>query len=464
MDRIRDDSEQLATSTDQREIGALEALWSFFSSMKTAIVLLLILALASVVGTLIEDKMGVSVYGTIWFSLILSLVGVNLAVCSIKRFGVAWKRSVKPDVEVGVERITGMAVSESVARLGSLEDAADRVVEALRSRSYRQVRQRAGDTISIYAAKGRAGVWGPYLTHLSILVIFTGAIFGNMLGSEGYATIMEGERVADYDQKGAKEKTPLGFEVALSSFTIKHDDKGNPTGYRSDLQVYDGGKPTVRKVVDVNHPLSYKGLSFYQSSYGLDSLVMKITAPDGSVARITYDIGTENTPRGTTYVISDQPFRQFTLGGKNLTMFVHNLVPDYVGGAQLNGSLLPLNPAVDVMINDRFPAYKGLDAWKRLGWMTQSKPVAYKGLTVVLEKPVSYTVLQVSRNPALPVIYVGFALMVLGVFMSFYVTHKIIRVRIARSDDGVSVTMGASSRAEPAVFDKDFKRLRDALA
>jgi cytochrome c biogenesis protein len=95
--------------------------------------------------------------------------------------------------------------------------------------------------------------------------------------------------------------------------------------------------------------------------------------------------------------------------------------------------------------------------------MTASQSAKYKGFTVTLERFVSYTYLQVSRNPGLPVIYAGFALMVLGVFMSFYVTHKIIRVNIAQSDDGVSVTMGASSRAEPAVFEKDFKRLRDAL-
>ena len=453
MDRIRDDSEQ---PTQQRKIGELEALWSVFISMKTAIVLLLILALASVVGTLIEDKTGVSIYGSSWFSLILSLVGVNLAVCSINRFGVAWKRSIKPDVEVGVERITGMAVSENARSSGSPESVAEKIIGALRSRSYRQVMQTAGDTIFIYAAKGRAGVWGPYLTHLSILVIFTGAIFGNMLGSEGYATIMEGERVAAYDQKGSKQETPLGFEVALRSFTIRHDRKHNPTGYRSDLQVYDGGKPTTHKVVDVNHPLSYKGLSFYQSSYGLVGLVMKVTAPDGRFARITYSISTEEGPRGTTYVISDQPFRQFTLGGKNLTLFMHNLVPDY---AQPNGGVLPLNPAVDVMLSDRFPK----DGWTRLGWMTASQSAKYKGFTVTLERVISYTGLQVSRNPGLPVIYVGFALMVLGVFMSFYVTRKIIRVNIARSDDGVSVTMGASSRAEPAVFDKDFKRLHDAL-
>ena len=92
------------------------------------------------------------------------------------------------------------------------------------------VKQSVGDTVSIYAAKGRVSIWGPYLTHLSILVIFAGAIFGNLVGFEGYMTITEGKRADSYYRKGEKDKTPLGFEVALRNFTIKHDKKHNPIG------------------------------------------------------------------------------------------------------------------------------------------------------------------------------------------------------------------------------------------
>ena len=77
---IRDDDEQVLKPAKQTEIGAWEALWALFSSMKTAIVLLLCLALASILGTLIEDKMGISIYKMGWFYVLLALVGVNLAV------------------------------------------------------------------------------------------------------------------------------------------------------------------------------------------------------------------------------------------------------------------------------------------------------------------------------------------------------------------------------------------------
>ncbi|MCL5105634.1 MAG: cytochrome c biogenesis protein ResB [Armatimonadetes bacterium] len=461
-EELHDDKEQL-TPAGEREIGALEAFWSFFSSMKTAIVLLLLLAAASIAGTIIEDKRGITIYGTTWFSIILLLVGINLAVCSINRFGIAWRRTFRPDVEASPERVEGMTRSEKIAWSGSPEDAAGKVVAALRAGSYRLIKQSTTETLSVYAAKGRASVWGPYMTHVSILLIFAGAIYGNMTGSEGYTTIQEGKRAAAYYPKGSEEKTPLGFEVALRSFKIKHDKNHNPIGYKSDLQVYDGGKQVAHKVVDVNHPLSYKGLSFYQTDYGLVGLIVKVAAADGHAVHVPYNIQTQDTKNGRAYVITDDPLKQFVLHGKKLTLFVHNLVPDYIGGERLNGTMLPLNPAVDVMLSDQFPERKGIEAWKRIGWMTVSKSAPYKEFTVTLEKVVSYTGLQVSRNPGLPIIYLGFTLMVLGVFLSFYVAHKIIRVSIAPAKSGATVTVGATTRAETDIFDKDFKRIHDAL-
>jgi cytochrome c biogenesis protein len=454
---------QVATASGESEVGALEALWSFFSSMKTAVVFLLLLVVASIAGTIIEDKTGRSIYSDTWYRTILVLVGANLAVCSINRFGLAWKRSFNPEVDVEQSRVEGMSRSEKVQFSGSVGDAVTKVVEALRSGSFRLIRQSGGETVSIYAAKGRASLWGPYLTHLSILVIFAGAIFGSLLGSEGYMTIMEGNRSDNYHLSKGMKEAPLGFQLGLISFKIKHDNMHNPTGYKSDLQVYDNGKPILRKTVDVNHPLTYKGLSFFQSDYGLVGLVVKVTAPDGQSRYLPYNIGTEDGPEGRKYVIRDDPMKHFELGGKKLTVFVHNLVPDFIDESMPTMGMLPLNPAVDVMLNDQYAPNKGLAGWKRLGWMTVGQTDKFREFDVTLQKVVSYTGLQVSRNPGLPVVFLGFGLMVLGVFMSFYVTHKMIRVSVVPSQNGATVTMGATSRADSTVFDKDFKRLHDAL-
>jgi len=220
----------------------------------------------------------------------------------------------------------------------------------------------------------------------------------------------------------------------------------------------------ARKVIDVNHPLTYRGVSFYQSDYGLAGVVLKITAANGETETLRFDVTSRSTPQGRVYAIADMPFQQVSLGGKKVTVFVHNLVPDYVGGKRLNASMLPLNPAVNVMINERFPEYKGLDAWKPLGWLTESASASRDGFTVKLEDVVSYTGLQVASNPALPVVYAGFALMIIGVFVSFYVTNRTLRATIDSAGEGAVVTVGAQSRAEPEAFDVDFGRIRETLS
>jgi cytochrome c biogenesis protein len=478
---LRDDGDQ-PTAEERKETGALEAFrsffsstkmaiglllkafWSFFSSMKTAIGLLLLLALVSVLGTVLEDKRGAIIYHTPWFSAMLAMVGVNLAVCSINRFGLAWKRTFSPNVETDAKAVARMSVSEEVESACSADLAAQKLVSALRQCSYKPLSQSDEDTVSIYASKGWAAIWGPYLTHLSILVIFIGAIFGGIVGTDGGVIIVEGERVNGYFPSKSNTSKPLGFEVALRKFEIKHDGKGNPTAYRSDLQIYDEGKPVAQKIIDVNHPLSYKGMTFYQSDYGLAGLTIKVTTADGGVARIPFEIGVEDRGGAKIYQIAEEPFKTFTLDGKKWTLFVHDLVPDYVGGSELNRSLLPVNVAVNVMLNDRFPEYKGLDAWRKIGWVPVSQSVKHQDLTITLDNVVSYTGLQVARNPGLPAIYAGFILMVLGLFMSFYVTRKTIRISISGAADGSKVAIGATSRAEPSIFEKDFKRLRESIS
>jgi len=471
--------------TKRSDIGPLEALWVFFSSMKTAIVLLLILAATSIAGTIIQqnqpDEFYIKTYGkglysvlktlsltdvyhSIWFILLMGLVGVNLAVCSINRFGIAWRRTFKPEISADPDRIARMAVSEKIACKDKVELVASKIEAALRSRGYCVIKENVCDKVAIHAAKGRLSIWGPYLTHLSILVIFVGAALGGLTGFEGYAIIPEGERISAYYQNNSDRLKNLGFSVELVKFGITHDKHRNPTGYKSDLIVYDGGKQVARKVIDVNRPLSYKGVSFYQSGYGLSRLVLRITAPDGRFEKLSFAIGSRETEHGTVYgIIEDQAWKTVRLGGKKLTVFVHDIVPDYVSDNRLSVSMLPLNPAAHVYVNDRFPEYKGLDAWKSLGWLAEPKSAKYNNYRVTVEKFVRYTGLQVAANPALPVVYAGFGLMLAGVFISFYLNYKIIRVIVEPVSEGSLAILGAQSRAESDVFDGDFRKIRQIL-
>lgn len=472
-------------STKEQDPKLLQTLWALFSSMKTAITLLLLLATLSILGTVIQQNgipeeylriygarkyaffraLGLTdVYHSTWYRLLLFLVSTNLVVCSINRLGNAWRQAQQPKVSVPKDAILKMQRSEKLSSRQSVKDSVERLVTSLKAGGYRVAEERDSDDVALVASKGNGGLWGPYLTHLSILVIFIGAIYGGLFGFEGYTTITEGQSTSAYMHRGSNSMANLGFRVALRDFRVEYDEHHNPTAYKSDLQVYEGSKLVVQKVIDVNHPLTHRGISFHQSDYGMDSLVLKVTDPAGKSEYVTFAIETGASPMGKEFALAGEPFREIRLGGGKVTIFAHDFIPDYSEEHHAVSSTLPINPAIMLMANDRFPEYKGLEAWSNLGWLETSKPVEYKDLTIELERAVDYSGLQVSSNPGLYVIYAGFGIMLFGLFLSFYIQRMILRARVSTANKGSVIVVGATCRAGADVFDNDFRRLQETFS
>jgi len=470
-----EDEQKTGPGNEQKEIGALKALWDLFSSMKTAIVLLLVLAAVSIGITIYDARMGDTTghnFQKPGYLLLLALIAVNLTVCSINRFQQAWRRTFSPSLRADPAQLKKAAASVAVTADGSLDEAAEKVERALRARRYTVTRTQQDKAVAMHATKGRLAIWGPYLTHLSILVIFVGAVFGARTGFDGYMNVAEGEKNSIYSNNKTGKEEKLPFDLGLRKFEIKYDEKRLPVGYKSDLQVYDGDKKVVEKIIDVNSPLTYKGITFFQSSYGLRQMALKVTSPKGQTETVTFNINSDGQNYEVTSLDgSTMPFETVNLDDKKLTIFAHNpnsempiaFVPDYVGGDEINASSLPLNPAVFLMVNERFPDYKGLDAWQKVGWLPINKSLTYKGYSITFDHVVQTTGLSIARNPGLPVIYFGFGLLVLGLFFSFYITHKIIRVHISTSGKKINVVAGTGSRADPSSFEKDLARLRSEV-
>lgn len=461
-----------------KDPGLIKALWVFFSSMKTAIVLVLLVALGSVIGTIIPQggppEMYIQNYGqakaslalrfslddvfhSSWYAFLLTLICINLTVCSINRFKLAWRRAFQPKLTARSEQILNMQVSEKLALKVPIEDVECKAVSALEEAGYGVTAVEEEGDRCVYATKGRMAIWAPYLTHLSLLVIFAGYILGNGMGFEGFTYIPEGSQTATYYPKASEQERNLGFEVKLLDFTIEYDADHNATAYKSRLQVYDKGKKVAEKTIDVNHPLSYRGITFYQESCGIEGLILKITNPDGGVARVPIRMQTQMGDHGNVYIPELVPVDVKT-GGKTWTFCVHGFIPDFVP-PEHSVTDLPINPAAKVFVNERL-AEDGTE-WHEVGWISAGSPGKYKGHKVELEQVIDYTGLQVASNPALPVVYMGFAIMLIGVFASFYIHHRVIRVRVSASDR--ILTIGGSSRADASIMERDIARVRDAV-
>ena len=283
----------------------MDQVWKFFTSIKLAIFIIIILAIASIIGTIIEQNQPLEKYRQVytdgairlfeslnlfdmyhswWFLLLLVLFTVNLSCCTIDRLPRAVKvvRNPKTTLDESLEK--SLSHVDRWKRKGGLEGLADAYKGAMGGAFAKPLVTENSGTLHLYAEKGIISRFGVYVTHLSIIIIFIGAIIGNVLGFKGFANIVEGESVRTIPTRGGTNHVDLGFAVRCNKFWVDFYPSGQPKEYASDLSVLENGREVLRKKIVVNDPLQYKGIWFYQSSYGsagAASATLAVHTPDG---------------------------------------------------------------------------------------------------------------------------------------------------------------------------------------
>ncbi len=265
-------------------------LWRFLSSTQLAVVLLIVFTLSSILGTLLpqmtpdlageahirwltlaHDKYGAladlyrtlglfNVYRAAWFRLIVVALVVNVAVCTIDRLGGIWRAiSARPRVkqqDTFYEGMTHRAVLSIAA-----EGVEEAVKTVLSRRRYRLLTEQEGDTAYLYADRHRWARLGTVCTHLGLILIVA-AVFWR-----GLSAWREDEVVLGPGQVYAPGRG-LDFQVRNDGFKVERYPDGRPRDYLSHLTILEAGRETAYKTVRINEPLTYRGLSFYLSSYG----------------------------------------------------------------------------------------------------------------------------------------------------------------------------------------------------
>src|SRR4030066_29057 len=208
----------------KRTESPMDKVWKFFTSLKLAIFVIIILAVASIIGTIIEQNQPLEKYRQFY--------------------------------------------SDGMIRLFESLNLFDTYKTAMGSAFARpRVTENSG-TLHLYAEKGVVSRFGVYVTHLSIIIIFVGAIIGNVFGFKGFANIVEGQSVRTIPTRGGTSQVALGCAGRCNKFQVDFSPSGQPKEYSSDLSVIEGGREVLRKTIEGNDPPQYKGIWFYQSSYG----------------------------------------------------------------------------------------------------------------------------------------------------------------------------------------------------
>jgi len=269
--------------------------------MRTALGLLLILALASVAGSLVPqvgtsdariaatfrdhplraelyDRIGLfDVFGSWWFTLILALLLTSLVACLVPRTR-ALVRNVRarPQPARELESMRHFAVRFVPE---PPEGAVANARATLRRRFFRVRSSNAtGNAAWVAGDKGLAREAGSLLFHWSFLLILVGVVWGKGTGFAGQAVVVEGrtwtEAHAGYDgqiQEGRFfDEDHSGIRITLDRFRATYRiPSGIPKDFVSTVELADAdGTPEGTHEVRVNHPAELDGVKIYQFGYG----------------------------------------------------------------------------------------------------------------------------------------------------------------------------------------------------
>ena len=488
---------------------SMAMVWRTLRSMRTALILLFLLAMASFVGSLIPQipnsrervasyqvehrvvgaffrRAGFfDVFGSWWFALIATLLFVSLVACLLPRSRAHLRAIRQPPVHARELDSFPQYAERRVA--APPERAAELSQHVLRRKLFRVSR---GPTPALAAEKGVAREFGSLLFHWAFLLILVGAVYGKGTGFSGRAAVVEGQTwtdaLANYDGEIRTGRffsgDFTGTQLRLIDFQDSYRQTGQPMDFvsRVALSAADGtslGTADVR----VNHPAEVEGLRIFQYGFGW-APVIRINDGD----RTLYDgpvVFTQDTPpegvgrlalpwHGVVKLPSLDP--QI---GMQIVLW-----PDYRGYLQLlsGGPPVAMTEAVNPFITVQAfrgpltdPALSGLDTATMQKWnqvlvgQGQTKPLGEDGaggtLTVSFPELRRYSVFQVSRDRGVWIVLAGAILVLLGLLPALYTSRRKLWVRAEPDGDGSVLKVGGLALQRKAQFEEEFANILDEL-
>jgi len=246
------------------------------------------------------------------------------------------------------------------------------------------------------------------------------------------------------------------LKIRLERFETEFHPGGSVKAWRSTVSILGGNHPVRNKVIEVNRPLAVEGLRFYQSGYGLDW--------DHPVIEIA--VRKKGDPAESRALVLS-PGEAADLGD-GLELAAVRFVPDFVideNGRVSTRSYEPENPAL--LIESRRGGEKIFSGWIFLNHPDFSDLHAAGDGDFAFEfrkcTAPQVSVLQASRDPGASWIWVGCAVLMIGLFLSFYRSPREIRLVFeAREGPSVSVTAGGTAPRNPESFREEFSAIMAA--
>ncbi|MFH5821998.1 cytochrome c biogenesis protein ResB [Georgenia sp. AZ-5] len=500
--------------------GWLRWMWRQLTSMRVALMLLLLLAVAAVPGSFFpqepQDPAAVDqyftdhpdlapwlerlgffdVYASPWFAAVYLLLFTSLIGCIVPRIAVHWRalRSQPPRVPRTFRRFP--VRGERVVP-GAPADVERKVMAALRGR-YRAVVTDDGIT----AERGYLRETGNLLFHLSLVSILLSLAAGQLFSYRGQAVVVEGQSFANsvvaYDSfdpgtffdPGSLEPFTFTLEEFTSEFTVDAQARD----FQAHVTVTEPGGETRRETIRVNHPMSAGGANVYLSGNGF---APRVTVRDGA-GEVAFSGAVPFLPEDGVYTsrgvikVPDVSAGQEQLGLTGAFLPTAVVAPDGSGAFSIHPQ--PNDP---LMVLTLWAGDLGLDAGvpqnvyvldtDGMRQVHEEAPDGSAGSAEDGQQPVTlylrpgetvelpeglgtvtfdslprFAALDLRYDPSLPWLLGSAVAAMLGLFGSLFVPRRRLWVRLTATDGGTAVSAAALARGDDPGLAADLDRVLSA--
>jgi cytochrome c biogenesis protein len=420
---------------------------NFFASARLTLILIGVLAVISFLGTTQREfhPLGIyldfrDVYHQNYYQLLMGLLFTNLLVCTIDRLPSTlrrYKADAGPQVSPPPRQEDYSFIFKNSNSQSVLEKA-ENIVFGQGANSlhremgiYRKKKKEKTKANIAFVSSGRLSILGPLITHIGILLLLIGGIFGSRAHFEGSMWLLAGNSNNLVNVEG-KDPVDLGFTILCNKFDVTfYDNSRMASDYLCDLSIIENGQEVSRKTIEVNQPLFHKGYGIYQASYQFQPTikVMAESVKDGSTQAMEVDIHAQWTLDGNTYIAADYEPHMTGMGrdlGPSLNIYKIN--NDQTTGA--------------VKLFEKFPGREGdaIGDWK---FSFKSGQGAYQ------------TGLQVIKDPGVPLVWLGCSLLIIGSIIAFIIQHqRIWLVSFQKGNDVELLLTGRSKKAKTMLENK----------
>ena len=492
----------------------LRFIWRRLTAMRTALVLLFLLAVAAVPGSLLPqrplnpsktqayiashgswgrflDAIGMfDVFGSVWFAAIYLLLFVSLVGCLIPRIRVHARALARKPLPAprNLERLPESGSFETSSAPAEYATAARTTL----GRRWRVVRRaEPSGAVTLSAEKGYSRETGNLIFHIALLSALVLIAVGRLYTYEGQIILKQGDgfcnQIFQYDAwkpgrfaaEGKVRPAPFCIDD-MTKFTAAYNADGEPETFRADVTYRPSVNATPRRTsITVNHPLRLEGDRVYLISHGYAPSVT-VHMPDGSVQHDVEPF----IPTDATTFLSEGAFSLTGKDGADQDIGISGLfapTPVDEGNGKI-GSASPQvqDPELSVFIYQGDLTGSGAphsvysidtSRMKKLGAANlHIGDTAHlrNGVSVTFDGWVPWASLQISHDPAQTYLLISALAMVVGLLGSLGVRRRRVWLRIAPGSAAdprspTVVTVGGLARSDSGHFPTEFAGLLERL-